>query len=136
MPLTTKKMGMRNPNPMASSLALMAPALRTGREEANDDAGGEGPEQHVEAEHLGQQHQQHDEQQRHAHRQLGARLQMSVEQRHHARRLSPGRQEDGDHRHGDERSSSSEVSTGSLLVSSRATATIGPNSPTVPMAEM
>ena len=31
--------------------------------------------------------------------------------------------------------SSSEVSTGSFLVSRRATATMGPNSPTVPMAE-
>ena len=32
--------------------------------------------------------------------------------------------------------SNNEVSRGSLFVSRRATATMGPNSPTVPMAEM
>ena len=78
MPLTTKKIGMRNPNPMASSFPRTTALSATGREQSDHDAGGERPEQDVEPQGLRQQHQQHDEEEGHPDRKLGARLEVPV----------------------------------------------------------
>ena len=42
MPLSMKKIGMRKPNPIASSLLVIGSAVLPPDEEAHDDAGGEG----------------------------------------------------------------------------------------------
>ena len=54
IPLTTKKMGMRNPKPMASSLAFTRSESWPSANRLHADAGGERPEEHVEAKFVGQ----------------------------------------------------------------------------------
>ena len=49
MPLSMKKIGMRKPNPMASSLLVICSVSSPLDEEAHHDAGGEGAQEHVEA---------------------------------------------------------------------------------------
>ena len=76
MPLSMKKIGIRKPKPIASSLLVIGCAVLALDEEAHDHAGGEGTEQHVQAELLGQVDEQDHEQDRDPHRQLCRRVEV------------------------------------------------------------
>ena len=70
MPLSMKKIGMRKPNPIASSLLVIGSLSSPVMKRRTTTPAGERPEQDVEAELGRQVHEQDDEQDRDPDRQL------------------------------------------------------------------
>ena len=137
-PLSMKKIGMRNPNPMASSLLVIVLGVALPPDEqADDDARGEGAEQDVEAELEGQVDEKDDQRDRDPDGELGRRVQVAARAWRRGGADAPGwpaarpRRRRRRTRPGGGRSRCA-----SRLVSSTATATIGPNSPIAPTDRM
>ena len=99
IPVPTKKNGENQPKNTASILARIGlPGFAT-RDETDEHPRGERAENALEAELLGQDEESRDEQQRHAHRQLRARVHRALEERQQSRRVlghADGRRDDHD----------------------------------------
>ena len=102
MPLSMKKIGMRKPKPIASSLLVIGLAVLALDEEAHHHAGGERAEQHVQAQLVGQVDEQDHQQHRDPDGQLRRRVEVLAHECDEARRMDLRGQEGGDHGDGDE----------------------------------
>ena len=102
MPLSMKKIGMRKPKPIASSLLVIGSLSSPWMKRRTTTPAANGTEQDVEAQLLGQVDEQDDQQDRDPHGQLRRRVEVLAHERDETGRMHLRGEEGGDHSNGDE----------------------------------
>ena len=133
MPLSMKKIGMRNPNPIASSLLVICSVSSPRMKRRTTTPAAKAPEEHVEAQLERQIHEEHDQGHRDADGELGRRVQVAAEHGDEPGRVHLGGQQRGHHGDDDEHHQEEECHARRRGWSAAAPPpAMGPNSPIAP----